>query len=181
MGSICSEFHRSRDWTCPHCQQTNVALLPDPSLTKDQEINGTLPESGLTTTTEHASSTEAATDPNFTNSTAASLPPSEAETLGAEPPLTTTSTDTWVSEPSTQPDNVASSTHLNIHHNPSTPPTNPENATRFEASTVPESRRSNRSRSNHNASRSQKPPVLLDTAICILLVLLFAIICRRMV
>lgn len=40
--------------------------------------------------------------------------------------------------------------------------------------------RSRRSRGTTNRG-SQKPPVLLDTAICILLVLLFAIICRRVV
>jgi ubiquitin-conjugating enzyme E2 J1 len=41
--------------------------------------------------------------------------------------------------------------------------------------------RSRRSHGTTNSRGSQKPPVLLDTAICILLVLLFAIICRRVV
>ena len=69
-------------------------------------------------------------------------------------------------------------TNGNIDHKASN--TRHESVTRSETSPTNQSPR----RSAHTRSRSstsQKPPVLLDTAICILLVLLFAIICRRMV
>jgi len=165
----------SRDWMCPHCQQTNLALLPDPPLTTDQEQGDTALERAVTSTTEFSAlSTEAIA--NSTNSS-----PSEAEARGKQT-LPSARTD-GLSELPTQPDNLSRtipiSAHLNADHNTSSTPTNSENATRVGTPLVTqESRRSTRSR---NLSRTQKPPVLLDTAICILLVLLFAIICRRMV
>jgi ubiquitin-conjugating enzyme E2 J1 len=86
-------YPSSRDWTCPHCRQTNLELLPDPprDVPKEWEPGNTL-----------------------------------------------------------KPDE-----HVN--------------AAREVPATV-ETRES-----------SKKPHLLLDTSICILLVLLFAIICRRVV
>jgi ubiquitin-conjugating enzyme E2 J1 len=158
-------FHRSRDWACPLCQETNLTLLPDPTVITGQEGSGTQPEVAVTSATE-ALSTETPADPKPTATNPSSA---EAERLETLP---------------THPDNVPSPTrthaHLSIDRDASnTPSTNSDDATRI--GTSQESHLSNRSRVSHNLMSSQKPPVLLDTAICILFVLLFAIICRRMV
>jgi len=143
-------YQRSRDWVCPHCNETNLSLLPDATSINDQVM---LPEPPVTSTTEISSlPTEA---PDESQNAEAGLP--------------------------TRPDALTShAPRLNTDHDTSNrPSTHPEAATRIETSG--ELHRSNHSRGNHNLSSSQKPPVLLDTAICILFVLLFAIICRRVV
>ena len=109
---------RSRNWTCPHCQQTNLELLPDP------------PE----------------------NCTANLLGTQEKESQ-------------VVAAVVVSAEDLSSKSKLTEH--PST-----TEATVFETP---------RSRVQEPRQNSKKPHILLDTAICILLVLLFAIICRRIV
>jgi len=96
----------SRDWTCPHCQQTNLELLPDPPDPEDQKKWGA------------------------------------GNILGQEVvvPVDNSSVE---AEPVSAPEAT------------------------FFGTTERES--------------SKKPHILLDTAICLLLVLLFAIVCRRVV
>ena len=101
----------SRDWTCPHCQQTNLELLPDPLNRENQTKWGAGNILG-----SHES--EAAED----------IVPAD--------------------------DSSATSV--------------------VEAEQVP-------TKEQEPRRSSKKPHILLDTAICILLVLLFVIICRRVV
>ncbi|KAF8352367.1 non-canonical ubiquitin conjugating enzyme 1 [Amanita rubescens] len=120
----------SRGWTCPHCQQSNIGLLPDPTENLPEVASeGNLPQSSL------------------------GAAGSETPTASA----TTTSTITMTDQEATQ---------TNVEY--LARPSEQDAATR-------DAQLSSLRRHGH------KPPVLLDAAICILLVLLFAIICRRMV
>lgn len=96
----------SRDWTCPHCQQTNLELLPDPPDLEDEKKWGA---GNILGSHENESADSSITE-------AEHVPTTFFETREQEP-----------------------------------------------------------------RQSSKKPHILLDSAICILLVLLFAIICRRVV
>jgi ubiquitin-conjugating enzyme E2 J1 len=115
---------RSRDWTCPHCQQTNLELLPDPP-SREEEADQKKWGAGniLGSQIPHENGPQVTADDSSAPSTA------EAEDVSS----TTTE------------------------------------ATFFET------------REQEPRQSSKKPHILLDSAICILLVLLFAIICRRIV
>ncbi|KAF8803545.1 UBC-like protein [Phlegmacium glaucopus] len=125
----------SRDWTCPHCQQTNLELLPDPP---SREEEAGQKKWGI------------------------------GNVLGSQMP------DEQLVVPDVGPAEVSSATSKSTvsgsAEHLSTRPTTEV--------TIPETPRS---RVQEPRQSSKKPPMLLDTAICILLVLLFAIICRRIV
>lgn len=164
---------RSRNWTCSECQQTNLALLPDPSV---PTLTNTEPEP--IPTTESVPSTDSS-NPNFT---ASAMPPTVTENHDEAKPFSTTPTSTPDSEllshsAGQQATRITSHLQSDVTNgNIDQLNTRRESVTRSETSPTNQSpRRSRRS------TTSQKPPVLLDTAICILLVLLFAIICRRVV
>lgn len=124
--------NRSKEWVCPHCQQPNLELLPDPS-----------PESEASTSAKNLES------PEVSNNV-----PERAQPLNVaidQPPA-------LESSPTASPRGVNDTKERTVV------PT-------LRTSVVLEPSR----RSSH------KPPLLLDTAICVLLVLVFGIICRRMV
>jgi len=135
----------SRGWTCPHCQQSNVGLLPDPPRTTENppEITseGNLPPSSLAALITTPSDEDARSE----TPTASSTTSSSGDHSGAADEEATPTNMEYLARPSEQ-----------------------DAATR-------DAQLSSLRRRGH------KPPVLLDAAICILLVLLFAIICRRMV
>jgi len=170
----------SREWACPHCNQTNLELLPDPTskenslgklLRSDVESNG----------------------PGIEHSTAAAA-------INRNKPMTVPTQTTTVlpTQPENTPPPVTSADCINnlqdtpVSHASSSEPQRPENLCGAGRSPSASSGTATGNVAgveirptsvNHDRGgrRSQKPPLLLDTAICILLVLLFAIICRRMV
>jgi len=173
----------SRDWTCPHCKQTNLDLLPDPSASPDQPEKGDTVVSGAVT----SDSTEPKS--NSTDSMAAEVPTTTTDTSNLtaiiQPPTALTLASPGGLHPGSglsagQPSPVM---HVSSPvprtedalDRPLSPPALPQTArpTRNETPTSSQAQGTRRS--------SVKPPVLLDAAICILLVLLFAIICRRVV
>ncbi|KAJ7098121.1 ubiquitin-conjugating enzyme/RWD-like protein [Mycena belliarum] len=99
----------SRTWTCPHCRETNLALLPDPAGTEQAPAVEATPVSGP------------------------SNPPAEAVAPAPNP----------IASPAVI-DRVAGPTRA------------------------------------QTASKRQRPPILLDTAICFLVVLVCGIVFRRM-
>ena len=144
-------FDRSRGWTCPHCQQSNIGLLPDPPQTTENlpEVTseGNLPQSSF----------------------AALITTSSGEDVGSETSTASATTSTLTITSSSSDQSRAADkepTRTNVEY--MTRPSEQDGATRG-------AQLSSLRRHGH------KPPVLLDAAICILLVLLFAIICRRMV
>src|SRR5260221_9441898 len=65
-------YHRSRDWVCPHCKETNLALLPNPTLINDQE--GNMHEPPVTSMTELSSLPTEAPGPDESQKVEAELP-----------------------------------------------------------------------------------------------------------
>ncbi|TFK26427.1 UBC-like protein [Coprinopsis marcescibilis] len=153
----------SREWTCPHCKLSNVEILPDPSSNSTRD--------------NHPTPTSASTPPQEPQQVVPSDPspiqtPPSTHVLDSIPQSAAHDRN---SVPSSA-NNIDSSTRatasgaetrntLVVH-----PPTPTTPGVEFRAGTAAQ-----------GSTSSQKPPVLLDTAIMILLVLLFAIICRRVV
>ncbi|KAG7452695.1 UBC-like protein [Guyanagaster necrorhizus] len=121
----------SRDWVCPHCQQSNLDILPDPPAGQENR-----PSSSVSPPVESA------------------LPPEHNDA---------SSTNSVSPRSEEAEDEVAQETSLSM----------PE---RFSSPTVPE-------HETHGLSPQpqRRPPVLLDTAICFFLVLVFALLCRKMI
>ena len=119
---------RSRDWTCPHCQQTNLELLPDPP-SREEEADQKKWGAG--------------------------------NILGSQMPLGNGS--------------QVAVDGLSATSTPSTTETEHVSTRSTTEATFVETREQEPRQSN------KKPHILLDSMICILLVLLFAIICRRIV
>ncbi|KAF9533384.1 UBC-like protein [Crepidotus variabilis] len=162
----------SREWTCPHCQRSNVEILPDPvapisKVEKPESSDaaqpmGTEPLSSGSTNSDATSAPETEVKPAFSSSSTSTPSDPPQITLTELPP-----------RPSTYGSRID---HGQTALAPSVPVRlNAATSARSETSSTPVFTR------NQNPTRSQKPPVLLDTTICILLVLLFAIICRRVV
>jgi len=146
----------SREWVCPHCQEKNLDLLPDPPINGSQEPS-------MVASSSQSPPTSLA-------------PPSPVASpqlyLGAPPPY----------EPTPEPDVTVHTVH------PSLPPTRrSSNATLDGLS----SHAAEPSHTVHIDSRHQyhvataeqnskhRPPILLDTAICAMMVLAFALLCRK--
>jgi ubiquitin-conjugating enzyme E2 J1 len=161
----------SREWTCPHCQQTNLSLLPDPPSQSSPESSVPTTISGPVATVLSEEPVDAsptvdtptATEPreDVTPIIASPIPSTASQAQAVHSPVAIQEATTASEEPSA-PVQVAASEPTTLP--PSVPAVVTQNTPRHAAH-----------------SSSQKPPVLLDTAICILLVLLFAIICRRVV
>ncbi|TFK42907.1 UBC-like protein [Crucibulum laeve] len=168
----------SREWVCPHCQQSNLELLPDPLSHVSAEATGS--NSGVEQTT--ASETQGPAEPPHESPSTLAADQLPAVDVSKDPVTPSSAT---VPEPPTGP--VAVRTIEPLLPTPSTSIVDPITARAAplipRAATVDShsgaAEPSGRTRAMRRSS--QKPPLLLDTAICILLVLLFAIICRRMV
>lgn len=172
----------SKEWVCPHCKQTNLELLPDPPSEAGRVLSSDV-ESNAPGTEPRAAAAAAAID---RNKPVEVVPTTSTVQLSHpdHPGKITTSADRVNGLPNLQDKPI---THAPMSSGPQRPEElsgagrNPSasNHTARENVAGAEIRPTS---ANHPAGRiSQKPPLLLDTAICILLVLLFAIICRRMV
>lgn len=172
---------RSRDWVCPHCQQTNLICLPDPpageqAATVEYPVAPDVPE--------RESERPASPTPDRNAVTPA------ATAQSASGPSSSHSADLPSAED-------ISDEMLALHTvNPLSPSQGPS-ASGTSIGTTPAAfvgqttSETTRIRSSHeevrgfsgtgNATRrsAQKPPALLDGAICVLLTMVFAIICRR--
>ncbi|TFK72526.1 UBC-like protein [Pluteus cervinus] len=153
----------SRSWTCSQCQQSNLELLPDPT-TGTQSI---------------PSSNETSTEPNQESAQAGSaisdsLAPQRAEQLQTEtlemiePQPVLHNVDTLL--PATSP-TMAGSLHGR-----------PAYVTRVPRETGnAESIHGVRDQPLYTRRGGNRPPLILDTAICVLVVLACAMFLRRMV
>jgi len=135
----------SREWVCPHCQQSNLELLPDPPAVEEApiaELNPSAPpHSDVHAEPSQQRNEETETDIPMTVHSVDSLRTSHSGVSST--PMT------------------ASPTFIN-RVTMDTPPAEPAAVERLQR-------------------QSHKPPVLLDSAICVILVVIFALICRRMV
>jgi len=130
----------SREWVCPHCHESNLHLLPDPSSGDADSV----PKQSVSKPPAH----DAANHP-----VSSTLQPSDPNTR----PNTT----------SNEALSVDTSPVGNSASNPHTP---------ANSSTTGNSRIIG----NPVSSTRRSSPLLLDTTICVLLVLVCALICRRL-
>jgi len=135
----------SREWVCPHCQQSNLELLPDPPAAEEAPIAELNPST-----------------PPHSDVHAESLQQHNEETEIATP-MTVHGVDSLRTSHSgvSSTAMTASPTFIN-RVTMDTPPAEPAVVETVQR-------------------QSHKPPVLLDSAICVILVVIFALICRRMV
>ncbi|KAF8633742.1 hypothetical protein AX17_004398 [Amanita inopinata Kibby_2008] len=157
----------SREWVCPHCQQSNLDLLPDP-VHKSEDALATVSE------TQSLSSVSAISIVAPPTATLSSVNRSESEER--KPVLSHELSD------ANSPSRLANTSNSFDHDEPSSQTTaSTSSPNRIEPRPKLDEQIRRIGQQDGVRSSGHKPPLLLDTAICILLVLLFAIICRRMV
>ncbi|KAJ8078551.1 hypothetical protein PM082_012834 [Marasmius tenuissimus] len=146
----------SREWTCPHCQQTNLEILPDPA---PAEHTVSPPTTSESTDAQDKAETTVATDATDTS------PPEHATAIAPTQQSNATSERNSEGSPSLPAASVVPDSGVApIRIQDTTPPVAP---------ILP--------RQQVAVQRSpQRPPILLDSAIGVILVLVFALICRRM-
>jgi hypothetical protein len=156
---------RSRDWVCPRCNRSNLECLPDPDPAQPNDSS----------TSGSASEVKTSAEAEVVHT------PAEAEVMPPQPPQSEAS----ISEreaisggaggaEDTTPDDTTTSVVASSHSSASNVPTSSQN--------IPDVRSGTRQAGPAPFRPSQtarRPPMLLDTAICVLLVLVFALLCRR--
>ncbi|KAF9483796.1 UBC-like protein [Pholiota conissans] len=171
----------SREWVCPHCQHTNLELLPDPP-TQEQTATPSTSEEKPTTLIQ----TDTLQSPNVVSAevSLATISASSLDTKISDDASGTTLTST----PSDLSNNHMTEESAHLDHSDATSTHDSESSAPSSAQisllshptpTTPS--QAPIAQVQMSSRRSQKPPMLLDGAICILLVLLFAIVCRRIV
>lgn len=160
------EFPRSRDWVCQRCNRSNLECLPDPAQPNDASTSGSVSEAKTSSEAEVVPTpAEAEVVPPQPPESETSVSEREANPGGAD--VRSESDDTTSDDKTTMTSVVASS-----HSNASSAPMPPQNISDVHGArqAVPASFR---------PSHTARPPMLLDTSICVLLVLVFALLCRR--
>lgn len=142
---------RSRSWICPVCEKTNVELLPDPE-DSPKHVQDLPSDTSCPRPTENSNSPVSNT-PSISSDTVDAPNIKSHENPSAQAQPTLTSSSTFPTRPNETP-----------APSPVSAPT-----TRLRSS-APLSHRGN-----------LKPPAILDATICVLLVVVFAILCRRLV
>ncbi|KAI0933907.1 hypothetical protein AcV5_005925 [Taiwanofungus camphoratus] len=168
----------SRDWVCPRCNQTNLECLPDPRAVEagSSALDAPHPEPTVTTLTPTPSTESASAIRSSNKETSANVhhltPPNPSETTPAcssVPLFTPTPTRPGV------PPSILK------RHSGSSP------ARDSKSRALPETEPRSHFEQQEDlpilaAAISQtphRPPVLLDTAICVVLVVTFALVVRR--
>ncbi|KAG6376083.1 ubiquitin-conjugating enzyme/RWD-like protein [Boletus reticuloceps] len=139
----------SREWVCPKCQQTNLECLPDPLQHATTTLNESMGLRGLSRAPDQL-------EPPVSRPSPTPLPPAPERSPVPE----TTISDL---------DQAAIST-LVTESRPSIV---------GEQDRTPSGTAATRGSQLPVHHRSHRPPLLLDTAICLLLVLVVALLCRR--
>jgi len=162
------ELPRSRDWVCQRCNRSNLECLPDPAQPNDAPTPESVSEAKTSSEAEVAPTpAEAEVVPPQTPESKASVSEREANPGGTDGANRPESDGTASDDKTTMASVVASS-----HSSASSAPTPSQNISDVHGArqAVPASFR---------PSHTVRPPMLLDTAICVLLVLVFALLCRR--
>uniref|UniRef100_A0A8H7Y4T3 UBC core domain-containing protein n=1 Tax=Psilocybe cubensis TaxID=181762 RepID=A0A8H7Y4T3_PSICU len=194
----------SREWTCPHCKQSNLELLPDPPASTSASSDQPVAEDAdvAPTTVAAAEIVPPAEIEPAPKGSAAPLPEQadgskEADqSTMTEPRLTVAEENDMRAMAQALHDKLnklqsreavrEAETLRNLSSRPQQAHVVRNEPAASESPRVASSVSTPATPSGPTATRTMqrsahKPPLLLDTAICILLVLLFAIICRRMV
>ncbi|KAI9508495.1 non-canonical ubiquitin conjugating enzyme 1 [Russula earlei] len=146
----------SRDWVCPRCNRSNLECLPDPPQSNDSESASEVTSSSEG---EIVPTPPPVMSPQSVESETP-VPTREADQDGDDGADRSESDDTIFVVASSS---TGASTPQQLN-GPVVHGTRPASAAPFRPSHSP---------------TSVRPPMLLDTAICVLLVLVFALLCRR--
>jgi ubiquitin-conjugating enzyme E2 J1 len=153
------ECSRSRDWVCPSCNQSNLECLPDPPR-PDDAASGSASEVK-------------------TSSEAEEVIPTPTEAVPAQ----SAESEVYVPTQVAAPDGAdgASEQERNEVTTPVTASSPPSAITPLLNPPGVRGAREGTASAFHpsHAPATVHPPMLLDTAICVLLVLVFALLCRR--
>jgi ubiquitin-conjugating enzyme E2 J1 len=153
------ECSRSRDWVCPRCNRSNLESLPDPPQTNDAA-------SGPTSEVKTSSEAEAISTPAESNP----VQPAENE---APVPTRAVAENGVDGASEVRGNEVTTPVAASSLPSTSTPLSNSQSVrSARQAGTAPAFQPS-------HTPTTVRPPMLLDTAICVLLVLVFALLCRR--
>jgi ubiquitin-conjugating enzyme E2 J1 len=158
------ECSRSRDWVCPRCNQSNLECLPDPPQTSDTA-------SGSTNEVKTSVEAEVVSTP--------------AEVILAQPAESEVSVPTRAATTAPDPADGTSELERNQATNPvavAVAVTSSPSSASAPSSSPPSvrgARQAGTASAFHPSHGPVRPPMLLDTAICVLLVLVFALLCRR--
>ncbi|KAL1947625.1 hypothetical protein VTO73DRAFT_13349 [Trametes versicolor] len=174
----------SREWVCPRCNMPNIEHLPDPpeasaSTSGSTSAAGDAPSEQKPVQNTPADPVAAPSDtPAAAPQTAEETQPAPAQSAALEPKIIARPIPLVAPKP-TRPGAVAS-----IFTQSFTPPRTPvpPSLPASQPTTQPTTREGTPQPALAAALRQttpRRPPVLLDTAICVLLVLLFALVCRR--
>ncbi|KAF8061502.1 non-canonical ubiquitin conjugating enzyme 1 [Lyophyllum atratum] len=146
----------SREWVCPHCNESNLALLPDPPATAEGTAASGAAISGFLSPGHTLSERSEEAPP--AHSPADVTPDPEIATMHSIETLLPSGASTAAGPIHARPPSFLTRPALETPDVPATP-------------VVSEVRR-----------RTRKPPLLLvDGAICVLFMIAFAIICRRII
>ena len=171
-------FRRSREWTCPRCHTTNLEHLPDPSPSDGSASSSSSSETSSAETSTSAPSPAPAFESSDNVVVTIEAPPEvsvapeeNVQSQAQEPPLQMPVVHRPI--PLIAPKPTRPHTQASIVIQSYTPPRTPD--------TQPASRRDTPQPALVAAVRQtpRRPPVLLDTAICVILVLMFALVARR--
>ncbi|PIL23797.1 hypothetical protein GSI_13548 [Ganoderma sinense ZZ0214-1] len=168
----------SREWTCPRCNATNLEHLPDP-LPSDGSASSSSSSETSSAETSTSSPSPAPASESSDNVVIAVEAPVEAQSTREEngqSQAQETPPETHIIHrpiPLIAPKPTRPLAQSSIVTQSYTPPRTPD--------TQPASRRDTPQPALVAAVRQtpRRPPVLLDTAICVILVLMFALVARR--
>ncbi|KAN0141317.1 UBC-like protein [Lactarius tabidus] len=163
----------SRNWVCPRCNQSNLQSLPDPPSPNDV-ASASDPAPPATTSTEDKTSAETGASGVPTPI----APPAEVDVTEVRSPEVEAPVPVRIA---TASDSTGRETEgaANGTTTATTTTTSPTSSPHPSASRAGSATSSLRPTRTHTTATSVRPPMLLDTAICVLLVLVFALLCRR--
>lgn len=158
------ELPRSRDWVCQRCNRSNLECLPDPAQPNDASTSESVSEA--------KTSPEAEVVPTLAEAEVVPPQPPESEASVSEREANPGDADIARRSESDTTSTTMTSVVASSHSSASSAPTPPQNIPDVHGArqAIPASFR---------PSHTARPPMLLDTAICVLLVLVFALLCRR--
>ncbi|RDX48364.1 UBC-like protein [Lentinus brumalis] len=167
----------SREWVCPRCNTSNREHLPDPPASDGSASSSSSSENSSTDNSTATSSPAPLTTDPTPSDTPLALAPQPPEPVPQPQPVQEAITIRRAI-PLIAPKPTRPHTHASLVSQSFTPPRTPDQS---QPATQPATRDGTPQPALVAAVRAtaRRPPILLDTAICVLLVLMFALVARR--
>ncbi|PCH38338.1 UBC-like protein [Wolfiporia cocos MD-104 SS10] len=154
----------SREWVCPTCSRSNLECLPDPPASSSASSSSSL---ASMSPAETGTTTPASADIHITSSDRPCPEPASQQAPSAHVPLVAPIPTRPSPPPPILTCRIATPP---IQDTKPPPPSRAPSAPRGQTQPPTEA---------FTAACPRRPPVLLDTAICVLLVLMFALVAKR--